>query len=99
MLVAKTFGQKLKGFLFSEPIAEDLLILNCADVHTWLMRYRLHIAFVDSKGYIIRVCNDVVPNKRIKQKGAAHTIETFSKFVDASNWYKVGDKVNLLQVL
>lgn len=99
MIVAKTFRQKLKGFLFTEPIAEEMLILNCADVHTWFMRYRLHIAFIDHNGRVLRVCHNVAPCKRVRLKGAVHTIEAFSKFVDADSWYKAGDKVNLSHVL
>jgi hypothetical protein len=78
---------------------DELLILNCADVHTWLMRYRLHVAFIDSKGQVLKVCNNVAPFRRVKQKRAAHTIEAFSQYVDASNWYKVGDKINISQII
>jgi uncharacterized membrane protein (UPF0127 family) len=94
MRVAKTFGQKLKGFLFTEPVADELLILNCYDVHTWLMRYRLHIAFVDSHGRVLKVCNSVPPYRRVRHKKASHTVEAFSQFVDSNSWYKVGDKID-----
>lgn len=45
--VASTFAQRARGLLGTQPRPELLMIAPCHSIHTFGMRYPIHIAFFD----------------------------------------------------
>jgi uncharacterized membrane protein (UPF0127 family) len=63
---ATTFASRLLGLalLGGLPSGHGLLIPRCRSVHTFGMRFRLDVAFLDDRGRAIRVELDV-PSRRV----------------------------------
>jgi len=61
---ASSFGARLRGLLGTQAgdIDFDLLHLKpCKSIHTFGMNYALDVAFLDSKGRVIKVCRNLPP--------------------------------------
>ena len=50
--VASTFAQRARGLLGTQPRPELLMIAPCHSIHTFGMRYPIHIAFFDECGNV-----------------------------------------------
>jgi hypothetical protein len=75
--VAASFLARARGLLFAPPLApgEALLIAPCSSIHTFAMRYRIDVVFLDRCARIVRVCPGV-PAARLRFGwGAAAVLE------------------------
>lgn len=65
MRTARTPRERLVGLAFQPPIGEPLLIPRCRSVHTFGMRYALHLTWLDADGDTVRV-DEHVPPRRLR---------------------------------
>lgn len=62
---------------------------KCWSVHTFLMRRKIDVAFMDSKFKIVNQFRNIKPNKIISDKRAEFVIERISS---KEKWFEVGDR-------
>jgi uncharacterized protein len=62
-MVCSSFLERSRGLLGRQPLAESeaLLLVPCAAVHTFGMRYLLDVVFCDRNGSILRIVRALAP--------------------------------------
>ncbi|WP_425358162.1 DUF192 domain-containing protein [Coriobacterium glomerans] len=82
LIVAHGFFERLVGLLGWAPsgVADGcappvMAFPCCSSVHTWFMRCRLDIAFLDRAGQILKVERAVAPCRLLTCSGAVHVLE------------------------
>lgn len=90
--LACTTRARLKGLYGRSSFDGVLLIAPCHDVHTLGMKRPLDIAFVSSEGVILASHVEVGPNRRLRDRRAAATLERFSC---ESAWFAPGERLDL----
>lgn len=85
---------KMRGLLGRPPLArgEGLLIDSCAMVHTFGMRYRLDLAFLDPQGRVLKLVAGLAPARCAGSLGAEATLELAPGALDQLR-LKVGDRL------
>jgi uncharacterized membrane protein (UPF0127 family) len=75
--VARGYRARLLGLagLRQEQAGAGLLLPRCASVHTFGMRFRLDLVFLDSRGQPLAVLLDVRPCRLARHRGAAAVLE------------------------
>jgi len=75
--VARGYRVRLLGLagLRREQAGAGLLLPRCASVHTFGMRFRLDLVFLDSSGRPLAVLRDVSPCRLAGHRGAAAVLE------------------------
>jgi uncharacterized membrane protein (UPF0127 family) len=75
--VATTWLSRLLGLalLARERAGPGLLIPRCRSIHTFGMRFRLDLLFLDERHRIIEVRRDVPPGRVIRCPGAMAVLE------------------------
>ncbi len=79
--MAVTLLSRLLGLalLRSERAGEGLLIPRCRSVHTFGMRFRVHVVFVDRELAPVSVRGAVPPNRVVSDRRAAAAVELPSR--------------------
>ena len=85
---------KMRGLLGRPPLAEGegLLIESCAMVHTFGMRYRLDLAFLDPQGRVCKLVAGLPPARCAGSLGAEATLELAPGSLEQLQ-LKVGDRL------
>jgi uncharacterized membrane protein (UPF0127 family) len=75
--VASAFPSRFLGLalLPRERAGAGLLIPRCRSVHTFGMRFRLDVLFLDPQGTVIEARWDVPPRRIVRCPGAAAVLE------------------------
>jgi uncharacterized protein len=75
--VAATLLSRLLGLalLRAERAGEGLLIPRCRSVHTFGMRFAIHVVFLDASLDPVAVRGAVPPNRVLREPGAAAVVE------------------------
>lgn len=76
--IANTFWSRLVGLLSRSSIdgSEGLLIVPCASIHTFFMRFAIDLVFLDKKNRVLGTCSDVFPNRiRLAPRGTHAVLE------------------------
>src|SRR4051812_34248825 len=75
---ATTFASRLLGlaFLGEPPPGHALLITDCRSVHTFGLRFRIDVAFVDERGAPIRIERSVPRRRVLVERSAFAVIES-----------------------
>lgn len=75
--VAEGFVARLLGLalLDRSDAGAGLLIPRCGSVHTFGMRFRLDLAFLDASGYPFRVVRSVPAGRMVAAPGAVAVLE------------------------
>ena len=75
--MAVTLLSRLLGLalLRSERAGEGLLIPRCRSVHTFGMRFPIHVVFLDSERVPVSVCGAVPPNRVLRDPRADAVVE------------------------
>ncbi len=75
--VAATLLSRLLGLALLRPgrAGEGLLIPCCRSVHTFGMRFRIHVVFLDRDLDPVSVCGSVPPNRVLREPRAAAVVE------------------------
>jgi uncharacterized membrane protein (UPF0127 family) len=92
--VARTSAARRKGLLGRDelPYATALVISRCNAVHTIGMRFAIDVAFVDSRGQIRKIVNDLGPWRMAMSPFASTTIEFPAGSLD-DQAARVGDRL------
>ena len=74
---ARGFRGRLLGLAFLDPGdgGDALLIRRCRSVHTFGMRFRIDVVFVDRDWHVVRIARDVGPRRMLRCREAAAVIE------------------------
>ncbi|HEV7399732.1 MAG TPA: DUF192 domain-containing protein [Solirubrobacterales bacterium] len=75
--VARTRRARLLGlaYLSRDESGPGLLIPRCSSVHTFGMRFRLDVYFLDAAGTAISVCRGVPTRRVVSHRGAKAVLE------------------------
>lgn len=96
MEIACSLGSRLRGLIGRDAFDGVLLLVPCNDIHTFGMRRPIDVAFVDAAGSVLEARRNVVPNRRIRNKGASATLE---RYASTAQWLEPGDSMqHLMQV-
>ena len=83
---------RLRGLIGREEFDGLFVLAPCDDIHTIGMRRPIDVAFVNVDGVVLESYRRVPPNRRLRNRRAALTLERYS--IEAS-WYEPGDVVQL----
>jgi uncharacterized membrane protein (UPF0127 family) len=72
---ARGFRARLLGLAFLDAGDNALLIPRCRSVHTFGMRFRLDLVFVDRDWRVVRLVRNVGPQRFVSCRDAAAVIE------------------------
>lgn len=61
MDVADTFLSRMKGLMFKKEIKRGLWITPCNSIHTFFMRTKIDVLYLDAKGKIIKMTPSIKP--------------------------------------
>ena len=77
MLVAGSFRARLLGLALLRDVPPDcaLRLPACSSVHTFGMRFRVDVMFLDREGRVLRVERRVPPGRVLRCRGAAEVLE------------------------
>ena len=91
---AASAWEKMRGLLGRPPLAdgEGMLIEDCAMVHTFGMRYRLDLAFLDPQGRVVKLVAGLPPARCAASLGAEATLELAPGSLEQLR-LKVGDRL------
>lgn len=75
--MAVTLLSRLLGLALLRPerAGEGLLIPRCRSVHTFAMRFRIHVIFCDRDLMPLSVRGAVPPNRVVREPGASAVVE------------------------
>ncbi|MDB5809182.1 MAG: hypothetical protein JWN94_1304 [Betaproteobacteria bacterium] len=90
---------RMRGLLGRPPLAtsEGFLIEHCGMVHTFGMRYRLDLAFLDARGRVCKVVHGLRPARCAGTFKARSTLELAPGTLAATG-LKLGDELNWREV-
>lgn len=73
---AKSFKERLLGFMFKKNIKYGLLFNNCSSIHTFFMKEEIDVLFTDNNDNILKSYKSLKPWKIIiAPKGTKKTYE------------------------
>ena len=78
LFIADKFWSRAIGLLGRRELAlnEAILIRPCSSIHTFFMRMRINVAFVDANGVVLSVHREVPPWRlRFGERNSAFAIE------------------------
>jgi uncharacterized membrane protein (UPF0127 family) len=77
VFVARSFRARLLGLALLSDLPRDcaLLLPGCSSVHTFGMRFRLEIRFLDERGAVVRRESRVPAGRMLREPGAAAVLE------------------------
>jgi hypothetical protein len=95
--IAQTSAQRRRGLLGRDGMAAGsaLVITRCNAVHTFGMRFRIDVAFVDRQGLVRKVVEDLAP-WRIALSPLATTVIEFPAGALKNGLLMPGDRVSLV---
>jgi len=75
VLVAETWGSRLKGLLGRKSIApgEGLLIAPCNSIHMFFMRFAIDVAFLAHDGKVVKLVHSIKPWRATRVYFDAHS--------------------------
>lgn len=72
---ARTFKDKLLGFMFKKPADYAILFEKCNSIHTCFMRFDLDVIFMDKNKNIIKEVKSLKPWRIAFCKNAYYVLE------------------------
>lgn len=94
LTIAVTMGARARGLLGTRSFSGMLLLAPCGSVHTFGMAYPIDIAFVGRSGEVLRSARAVGPNRLMRCRKAAMTIER--QHDPCAGWFSQGDTIALI---
>ena len=95
--IAGDLRTRNKGLLGRDslPVDQALWILQCSSVHTFFMRFKIDLVFLNSKMEVTRTVSKVPPGRFVwNMFFASSVIELSEGFLD-KNPIRVGDKLHV----
>ena len=93
--VLRSAWSRLKGLLGTEPDANAVLLVRCASIHTFGMRYALDVAFIGRDGQVLSVRRGLVPGNAVSCAGAYCVAE---RPASGASWFERGEHVRMLGI-
>jgi uncharacterized protein len=74
--VANSFTKRLKGLMFrKDPLAEEgLWIMPCNSIHMCFMYFPIDAVFINKKGRIVKLVEELQPWRIVKPVQSAHSV-------------------------
>ncbi len=91
--LALSWRARLKGLLGTRASSEALLLAPCKSIHTFGMRYPIHVAFIDRRGVVVKSLASVKPGRMASCREAACVLELASR--EVGEWLRVGERIYL----
>ncbi len=95
VVVADTFLTRLVG-LMGKPIpgwGEGLLLVPCSDIHMWGMRFPIDALFLDERGVVVSLAEELKPNRGWARHRGAHQVLEVRAGTVKKLGIKVGDTI------
>lgn len=75
--LADSFWRRALGLVGRSGLAagEGLVLVPCAAVHTWFMRFTIDVVLVDGEGRVVRAVPEVRPFRTVSAAGGRITVE------------------------
>ena len=89
--LALSWRARMRGLLRTRAAPEALVLVPCHSIHTFGMRYSIHVAFIDECGIVIKSVLNVAPGRVLRCKGARAVVECASS--QAQAWPSKGDSL------
>lgn len=83
---------RLRGLLGTDADADPVALVGCHAIHTYGMRYRIDVAFVEREGYVLDAWCSLPPGRLLSCKGAWATLE---RPHSRGRWLAQGERVRL----
>jgi uncharacterized membrane protein (UPF0127 family) len=92
---AASAWERMRGLLGRPPLApgEGMLIDECGMVHTFGMKYRLDLAFLDTRGRVCKLVHGLRPARCAGTFGARSTLELAPGTL-AQSGLRIGDRLS-----
>ena len=71
----ETFAERLRGLLGTTEDALPVALARCSSIHTFGMRYRLDVAFLDGGGRVLGAWTGVPPGRLLARRTARLALE------------------------
>jgi uncharacterized membrane protein (UPF0127 family) len=99
LFLAECFFRRLRGLLGYSVLGsgQGLLIRPCHAVHTFGMRYPLHLTWLDKNMQVIRMDRCLPPMRTASCRGAVAVIEQFADPLDSHALPQVGQFLHIEQ--
>ena len=92
IIIAKTFKQKLIGFMGQKNIKHGIYFPSVNKIHTYFMKEKIDIIGLNKENIITEIISNVPKNKIIILRKSTHTLELPN---GQSKKYHLGQKVKI----
>ena len=98
VILADTFFLRLRG-LIGRTLAEGqgLLLSPCNQIHTFWMGYPIDTVYLDAAGRIVRIDENVLPNRTCRGERGAKRVLELPAFQAAAAGLAKGDQLEGIQ--
>ena len=93
--VLASVWERLKGLLGTASDAAPVLLLRCASIHTFGMRYALDVAFIGEDGLVLLVRKGLSPGNVVSCDGACCVAE---RPASDEPWFVQGERLRMLAI-
>lgn len=95
--LALSRSARRRGLLGRHSLApgQGLLLVPCASIHTWFMRFPIDVIFATREGLVVKLCRRLEPWRLTFALRAYATVELSSGAIDRSQ-VSVGDRLELV---
>ena len=98
IISAENFFERLFGLIFMDLKAnQGFLINNCNSIHTFWMRYKIDLLFLDNNNEIIKIYENFRQFKITPVIKNADKVIEFPASTIKKKFLKIGDKLKLIQ--
>ena len=91
--IADNFFTRIKGLMFKKNIKQGLLINPCNSVHTFFMREKIDVLYIEKNGKIIDMIHQMKPNRIGKINFTARYVIELPSTTLVKNNIKINDMV------
>lgn len=89
----ETCTERLRGLLGTTADAVGVALPKCSSIHTFGMRYRLDVAFLDADGRVVGAWTGVPPGRLLTRRGASLVLERPHQ---RGGWFVEGERVRVV---
>jgi len=97
IITAGKFIEKLLGLTFKNlKEYQGFLIINCNGIHTFWMRYKIDVLFLDKEDYVIELYESLSPFSMTPTIKKACKVVELTNLTIKKNKIRIGDKLLFL---
>lgn len=87
---AKSFYQRLKGFMGVSPIQHGMLFRNCNSIHTFFMKENIDVIGLNEQDQVIYIYRNLPKNQIVRVQGESKKTSILELPKDTSKHIKMG---------